>query len=242
MDAVVVADSIRSARREIIMTRLKFGSIVATSLLCLLVSGAPASEPGFYLLATAGTGDENPESNGTNFGNSQGIIHVDPDRVEVNDGSFAWGVGLGYRINDDLAAELEYADFGTTDVHEHYTVPNPGPIPFPGEFDLVYSSKVTGPVMSVLGTLPLRRNFELFLRGGALFASREYSLGGQLAFGGQDQKFASTVWVAGAGAGWSFADRWGVRAEYQQTGSLDKSLATGETKVKRIALSALLRF
>jgi opacity protein-like surface antigen len=224
------------------VTRGKWSSIVASSFICLLASGAQAGEPGFYLVATAGTGEENPKSSGTNFGSFEGIIHVDPDRVVVNDGSFAWGVGLGYRINDYLAGEVEYADFGTTDVREHYTVPNSVPIPFPAEFDLAYSSNVTGPVLSVLGTLPVRQNLELFLRGGALFASREYKVGGQVSFGGQDLKFASTVWVAGAGASWSFAERWGVRAEYQQTGSLDKTLISGGTKVKRIALSALYRF
>lgn len=224
------------------MIRTKWSSIVACSVLCLLATHVPASEPGFYAIATGGTGDEDPKTNGLNFGNSQGIIHVDPDQVEVNDGSLAWGVGLGYRINRYLAGEVEYADFGTTDVHEHYSIPNAGPIPFPTEFDLVYSSKVTGPVLSVLGTLPLGQNFEVFLRGGALFANREYSLGGQLMFGGQDQNFASTVWLAGAGATWSFAQRWGVRAEYQQSGSLEKTLATGETRVKRISLSALYRF
>ena len=224
------------------VTRMKWTSIVESSLLCLLATRAQASEPGFYLIATGGTGDENPKSNGLNFGNSQGIVHADPDQVEVNDGSLAWGVGLGYRINRYVAGEVEYADFGTTDVHEHYSVPNAGPFPFPTEFDLFYSTKVTGPVLSVLGTLPLGQSFELFLRGGALFASREYSLGGELMFRGQDQKFASTVWVAGAGATWSFAQHWGVRAEYQQSGSLDKTLVTGETRVKRISLSALYKF
>jgi opacity protein-like surface antigen len=213
--------------------------LVAVSL--LLASLAQAGEPGFYLTATGGMGNETPKSNGTNFGNSLGVIHVDPDQIEVNDGSFAWGVGLGYRINDFLAAEVEYADFGNTDVSEHYTVPNLGPIPFPAEFDLGYSSRITGPVLSILGTLPVGGSFELFLRGGALFASREFSQG-QFSFGGQDQKFASTVWLAGAGANWSFAERWGVRAEYQRTGTLDETLITGDTRVTRISLSALYRF
>lgn len=224
------------------MIRMKWSSIVACLALYLLATPVRASEPGFYLIATGGAGDEKPKSNGLNFANSQGIVHVDPDQVEVNDGGFTWGVGLGYRINRYLAGEVEYADFGTTDVHEHYTLPNGGPIPFPTEFDRAYSSNVTGPVLSILGTLPLSQSFELFLRGGALFASREYSLGGQNTFGGQDQKFASTVLVVGAGATWSFAQRWGLRAEYQQSGSLDETLVTGETRVKRISLCALYRF
>ncbi len=162
----------------------------------------------------------------------------------MNDGSFAWDVGVGYRINRYLAAEVVYADFGTTDIHEHYAVPNDGPVSFPTEFDLTYSSKITGPVLSVLGTLPVGQSFELFLRGGALFASREYSVGGQAVFPsrGQQQKFASTVWVAGAGATWSFAQRWGIRAELQQTGALDETIVTGETRLKRISLSALYKF
>jgi opacity protein-like surface antigen len=216
-------------------------SIVASSFLCLLATGAQAGEAGFYLFATGGTAEESPESIGINIGNSEGVIHVDPDRVEVDDGSLAWGVGVGYRINRYLAAEVEYADFGTTDVHEHYSLPDQ-PFPFPTELDLTYSSKVTGPVLSVLGTLPLGQSFELFLRGGALFASREYRLEGQTNFGGQGEKFASTVWLGGAGATWSFAKRWGVRAEYQQSGSLDQTLLTGESKVKRVSLSALCRF
>jgi OmpA-OmpF porin, OOP family len=224
------------------VTRMKWISIVASSLSCLLATQAQATDPGFYLSVTGGTGDENPKSNGLNFGNSLGIVHADPDRVEVDDGSLAWGIGLGYRINRYLAGEVEYADFGTTNVHEHYSVPNVGPIPFPAEFDLLYSSKVTGPVLSVLGTLPVGQDFELFLRGGALFASREYSVGGQITFSGQDQKFASTVWLVGAGGTWSFAQRWSVRAEYQQSDSLDETLATGETRVKRISLSAIYKF
>jgi hypothetical protein len=223
------------------MDRMKWTSIAASLLLSLFATFAQAGEPGFYLFATGGTGQESPESIGINLGNPEGIVHVDPDRVEVDDGSLAWGVGLGYRINRYLAAEVEYADFGTTEIHEHYLIAGQ-PIPFPTELDLTYSSKVTGPVLSVVGTLPLGQNFELFLRGGALFASREYGLEGQPDFGGQGEKFASNVWLGGAGATWSFAKRWGVRAEYQQSGSLDQTLLTGETRVKRISLSALYRF
>jgi opacity protein-like surface antigen len=224
--------------RKRMVVRMKWNSMVAASL--LLASLAQAGEPGFYLTATGGLGDENPKGHGINFASPPvGVIHVDPDEIEVNDGSFAWGIGLGYRINDYLAGEVEYANFGNTDVREHYTVPNQG-LPFPNELDLAYSSRITGPVLSVVGTLPVGQSFELFLRGGALFASREYTLRGQ--FGEQHQKFASTIWVAGAGATWSFAERWGIRAEYQRTGVFDETLVTGDTRVTRLSLSALYEF
>jgi hypothetical protein len=149
-------------------------SVFAT-VLCLVTDSADAAEPGFYVTAALGLGEEDPESAGTNVGNSMGIFHVEPDQIAVDDGKSAWSVGLGYRINRYLAGELEYIDFGTTDVTEHYTVNNV-PFPFPTEFSLDYSSSVTGPALSLLGTLPMGERFELFLRGGALFGSREFNL------------------------------------------------------------------
>ena len=211
---------------------------VSAAVLCLFAACAAAAEKGFYVTASVGTGNEDPISVGINIGNSEGIFHVEPDSVEVDDGKLAWSVGLGYRINKYLAGEVEYIDFGTTDVTENYSVDNIGaPVPFPTVFAPDYSSNVTGPAMSLLGTLPVGENFELFLRGGALFASREFKLG----FGGLDDKFSSTVWLAGAGVTWSFAKHWAIRAEYQQTGELSESFVSGETELQRMSLSVLFR-
>jgi len=222
------------------MNRMTGFSGIAWALACLAAFPAMAADPGFYVTASLGRGGEDPTSNGTNISNLQGIVHVDPDRVAVDDGDLAWSVGLGYRINRYLAGEVEYVDFGTTDIREHYELGS-APFPFPTELDLQFSSQVTGPVLSVLGTLPVGDRFEVFLRGGALFASRDYSVGGSISFG-QREKLASTVWLAGAGVTWSVAPRWGLRAEYQQSGELDDSLISGETKVDRLAVSALFRF
>ena len=213
-------------------------SSIPAALLCLLATGASAAEPGFYVTASLGMADENPKSAGINVGNSLGIFHAEPDSVDVKDGDLAWGIGLGYRVNKYLAAEMEYIDFGTTDVAEHYSVEIPdAPIFSPAIIDLQYSSHVTGPALSLLGTLPLGENFELFLRGGALFGSREMKTG----FGDLDDEFSRTVWLAGAGVSWSFANRWAIRAEYQQTGELDESFVSGETRLKRMSLSALFK-
>jgi len=97
----------------------------------------------------------------------------------------------------------------------------------------IISSSVTGPALSLLGRLPVGENCELFLRGGALFASRDFNWG----FGALDEKFSRTVWLAGAGVTWSFARRWAIRAEYQQTGRLSASFASGETRLRRMSLS-----
>ena len=103
---------------------------VSAVVLCLFAAGAGAAEPGFYVAASLGMGDEDPESAGANFGNSLGVFHVEPDQVDVDDGKLAWSVGLGYRVNKYLAGEVEYLDFGTTDVAEHYTLSDIG-VPLP---------------------------------------------------------------------------------------------------------------
>jgi outer membrane protein with beta-barrel domain len=210
------------------------------AVVCLSTVWAGAAEPGFYLTASLGMGDEDPKSAGTNIGNYVGVFHIEPDQVDVDDGKAAWSVGLGYRINKYLAGEVEYIDFGTTHVTEHYTIDDQGfpvPFPFPTVLTLDYSSSVTGPAFSLLGTLPLGENFELFLRGGALFGSRELNTG----FGTLDDEFSRTIFLAGAGATWSFAHRWAVRAEYQQTGKFSESFVSGETKAQRISLSVLFK-
>jgi opacity protein-like surface antigen len=215
-----------------------WGLSVSAAVLCLFAANAGAAEPGFYVTASLGMADEDPKSVGTNVGNSFGIFHVEPDQIDVDDGKRAWSVGLGYRITKYLTGEVEYIDFGTTGVTEHYSVSNTGaPIPFPTVFILDYSSQVTGPALSLLGTLPVGEKFEVFLRGGALFGSREFEMG----FGGVEGKFSSTVWLAGAGVTWSFAKRWAIRMEYQETGEFSESFVSGETKLQRMSLSALFK-
>jgi hypothetical protein len=209
-----------------------FGLRVFGTVLCLFAASAGAAEPGFYVTAALGLGEEDPKSAGTNVGNSMGIFHVEPDQIAVDDGDLAWSFGLGYRINRYLAGELEYIDFGTTDVVEHYTVSNV-PFPFPTEFTQDYSSSVSGPALSLLGTLPVGDRFEVFLRGGALFASREFDLRS----GALEENFSSTVWLVGAGVTWSLSQRWGIRAEYQQTGKLSGTFVSGETRLQRMSLN-----
>ncbi len=212
-----------------------------------------AAEPGFYVSASLGHAEEDPKSNGTTIGIgffSPSFQQVYPTRVEVDNSDVAWGATVGYRINPDVAAEVEYVDFGTADISEHYDLatilPNlpgfPGGTPIsinPPELTRTFSSRIKGPALSVLGTVPVGKNWDLFLRAGALFADRKVGVGQSIGLG--DNTFGSTVWLAGAGVDWSVANRWAVRAEYQRTGKLDGNFLIGGTELERISLSVLFR-
>ena len=68
-------------------------------------------------------GDEDPESAGVNIGNSFGVFQRRAGSGRRGrSAQLAWSVALGYRVNKYLAGEVEYIDFGTTDVAEHYTL------------------------------------------------------------------------------------------------------------------------
>ncbi len=224
------------------MNRTTRISIAFTALLTtLLRAPALAAEPGFYLSASAGHAEENPgKSIGTNIAIGglfpSGIQHIEPTRVDVDNGDVAWGAAVGYRLNPYFAAEVEYIDFGTANVSEHY---NPATPPFPADLTQSYSSKVKGPALSVLGSVPLGKAWDVFLRAGVLFADREINLGRSVSIRGNT--FGSTVWLAGAGVEWSVASRWALRAEYQRTGKLDTSFLAGSTELERASLSVLFK-
>jgi hypothetical protein len=214
---------------------------------------ALAADRGFYFGASVGRAEEDPESIGSNFAIGlfpPTVWHIEPTRVDVDDSDVAWGATVGYRINRHVAAEVEYIDFGTADIAEHYDLasilPNLPGFPIgtpvlisPAELTRTYSSRVKGPALSVLGSLPLGETWDVFLRAGVLFADREIRIGQSIGLNGNT--FGSTVWLAGAGVDWSFANRWAVRAEYQHTGKLERNFLIGETELERLSLSVLFR-
>jgi opacity protein-like surface antigen len=220
------------------MDRRTWVCFIAAALASICTSGASAADRGFYVSVAAGQAEEDPESNGINIGFGFppfDTVHIEPQRVDVDASGVAWGVAVGYRLNRYVAAELEYMDFATTNVSEHYELGPDTGIPF----ILDYSSKVTGPALSVLGTVPLGSQFDGFLRAGVLFADRQVEISNSVGLG--EPSFGSTVWLAGVGVDWSLTDRWAMRAEYQRTGTLGKSLLAGETELERMALSLLFR-
>ena len=224
------------------MNRAAWISIVSGSLTSIAAAPVLAAETGFYLSAGAGHAKENPgKSIGTNIATGFppiAIQHIDPDRVDVDGSDVAWSAAVGYRFNPHVAAEVAYMDFGTTDFSEHYRFSSL-PIPLSGEFVRAYSSKVTGPALSVLGSLPVGKGFDVFLRAGVLFADRKLEVAQSVGLGATT--FGSKVWLGGVGVDWSFASRWALQAEYQRTGNLDATFLAGDTDLERVSLSVLFR-
>jgi opacity protein-like surface antigen len=211
--------------------------IVVAAIVLASIAPAPslAADTGFYLSAGIGRAEEDPgKSNGANFSIGfppAGVVHLEPERVDVDGGDTAWSVGMGYKFSQYFAAEVEYLDFGTTEIAEHYSLDVP---PLPDEITLNYSSRITGSAISVLGSLPVGNGFEVYLRAGALYAHREFAV--LLPVEAGSTTFSDTVWLGGAGVDWMFADRWAIRAEYLRSGDLDSTSESGETAAESVLL------
>jgi hypothetical protein len=221
------------------------GSKVAVAIALLaLTSKAIGAEPGFYVGAGLGeTWQEMGDSNGIAVGFGfpiEAVRQEYPEDVQVEDGNLGWQTTIGYRLNRYLAAEVAYLSFAQSEITEVYSI-DPGfafPVP-PLELRREYSSKVAGPALSVLGSLPLGR-FDLFLKAGMLFADQDVALGGNVV-GSREMTFGEEVWFAGAGVDWSVADRWMLRAEYLRTAKLAATLVSAATEVETLSFSVFFR-
>jgi hypothetical protein len=213
----------------------------------VISAAAQAADPGFYFAATASRVEHDvdgypgipvafatlpPDFIGITPGPIS-IIPVNPPyvefarSVEIDEVDAGFSATAGYRFNRYLAAELTYADFGKYERFDRFS-DNTG---------VRYELGVSGPSVSVLGSLPLGEQWELFLRGGVLFSDQEVST---KLTNGIDRDYSDEVVIAGAGVQWSFAPRWATRLEYQRTDDM-KYDNTGESSIEQASLSVLFK-
>jgi hypothetical protein len=249
------------------MNGRKWGAIAAVvAVVSLSAEVSAAGEPGFYVGATASRVEYDLDPNslitppiltlippptggffplppvtGIIVGGAVNFVALRPDEVQVDDVDGGWSATLGYRINRYVAAEVTYADFGEASLSERYrfaTIPELPPIP-----DLTRNAtvSVSGPSVAVLGSLPLSERWELFLRGGVLFADQEIKT--RSAMGASTaafaREFSDEVLTAAAGVQWAFAPRWTARLEYQRTDDLEAGDLNAENSIDAASLSVL---
>ncbi len=164
--------------------------------------------------------------------------------VETEDTDFGFQITFGYRFNRYIAGELGLVQYGelVSSADAELDFDNTGNF-VPSNVSLSFSAG--GPLMSVLGILPVNDKFEVYGRVGYLFGSveREFTsrVGGERGVSGA-AKGDSQVPVYGVGLSWNINQVYTIRGEYQLVSDLGESDRTGEEDLDVLTVGLIVRF
>jgi len=154
-------------------------------------------------------------------------------------------VTFGYRFNRFVSGELGLVQYG------ELVSSSSADLDFPGDgvgfvpANVALSFSVGGPLISVIGILPIQEKFEFYGRFGYLFASVEREFTSRVA----DQrgvsgsaKGDSQVPVYGVGFSWNINQVYTIRGEYQIVSDVGESVRTGKEDLDSINVGLIVRF
>jgi opacity protein-like surface antigen len=155
----------------------------------------------------------------------------------LDDSDLSFGAVLGYRIAPFFGVEAGYYRLGKEKYSGVATVDDgSGPSPFTTDLDI----RTTGLGISGLAFLPLKQNYELYVRGGLLLANTNFDV--TQSFQGQSQRGSSSEnssdFFVGAGFSFYYQDQMDFRVEYQRFLDVGNS-NTGEVNIDSIGLQVM---
>jgi OOP family OmpA-OmpF porin len=164
--------------------------------------------------------------------------------VDTEDTDFGFQITFGYRFNRYIAGELGLVQYGelVSSADAELDFDNNGNF-VPANVALSFSAG--GPLMSVIGILPIQDKFEIYGRLGYLFGSveREFTsrVDGQRGVSGA-AKGDSQVPVYGVGVSWNINQVYTIRGEYQLVTDLGESSRTGQEDMDVLTVGLIVRF
>ncbi|MBB6095746.1 opacity protein-like surface antigen [Povalibacter uvarum] len=189
----------------------------------MMATGVSAAERGFYVGAAYGKVkndatqapyDLQASRIYTDFGFQQ---TQSATSFDTEDSGFSF-LG-GYRLFDHFAIEGGYVDLGEVSFRDDSSGMDVSVTPaVPANWNQSARSQITGLTLSALAILPLSYRSEIYARGGIVFSTREL---GVRVSDGQNSASDSisesdTDWVVGVGGGFTFAEIYTLRLEYQR--------------------------
>jgi opacity protein-like surface antigen len=175
------------------------------------------------------------------------LLSLGPDAVQnvavsTEDSDIGYQAAFGFRFNRYVAAELSLVQLGET-VSTAKADMDFGTGFLPSKVDLSFT--VGGPLMSIVGILPINDRLEVFGRVGYLFSSSKREV--QLRVDGDNAGFGSSKGdsqdvVYGAGASFNFGQVYSLRLEYLQLDELGDAERSGTEDANMIGLGLVVRF
>lgn len=232
------------------MTRSVVRILGAAILLGCPVFCAQSAELGFYVGGSYGSGSKTIDKSSYDqfalaFYGSLGFVPgtgVGDNVSSIDKSNPGYGFVAGYRLFEHLAVEGGYVDLGKF----RYQARSNGIFPqddggaSASTLDFTVNSRTGGFALTALGILPLTYRLEVFARGGLLLASNErttFVTNGNGAIKVRDNG-SSTDLLAGLGAGFTFAEIYEVRAEYQRVFDAgDATVGEGDQDVASVGIT-----
>lgn len=219
-------------------------SAIATCL--LFAASAGAAERGFY--AGGFYGESKSELEEAPFAVTALVVYDDfgfaPQQItsSFDAGDSTYSFFAGYRWLRNLAFEIGYLDLGSVEYADQAS----GIFVETGEpenWNQRITSSTGGFTLSALGILPLNHRMEAFVRGGVLLSSGEirFRISDGAASAAQSGSKSDVDFLAGAGLGFTFAEIYTLRAEYQRVFDAGDE-ATGEADADLYAVGISVVF
>lgn len=168
--------------------------------------------------------------------------------ADLDDSDNGWGVHIGYRFNQYVAAEVGYLDLGKfvyTSTMALTIAPAAG-----GAAQVVNTAidqrlEASGAFASVIGMYPIGDSFDVHVRGGLLFSDVRNRIGQTVnndpaTFASFETKDSKEELFGGIGATWNINASYSVRVEYQKFLDVGED-RTGERDIDLINVSLLFR-
>jgi hypothetical protein len=160
----------------------------------------------------------------------------------TTDSDIGYQATFGYRFNRFVAAELGLAQFGSLSSTARADMDFGGGF-VPVSVKLNFSAG--GPILAVVGILPINDKFELYGRLGYLFTSSERELSSRV--DGESGTFGSAKGdsqnpVYGVGFAWHINQVYSIRGEFQKLDQLGQEDRTGAEDLTVLGLGIIVRF
>ena len=214
---------------------------------------AAAAERGLYVGGYVGQGSKDAPRDFYELFNAdiQRFAFFTPTQqtTSLDDSDTAFGIVGGYRLTPYLAIEGGYHNFGQVTYRSRAS----GSFPLDsGTANVSIDTETTGFSIAALGVLPLTRDWELFARVGALFATNKL----RIQVTGEGQQFipplghrfvasdsaSTTETYAGVGVGRRFFEIYDLRLEYQRAFDAGDDSLGGKGDVDAALLGLIVTF
>lgn len=211
---------------------------------------AAAAELGFYVGGSYGNGsktiDKAPfDDFALEVFDAFGFLPGD-STSSIDTKNPGYGFVAGYRLFAHLAVEGGYMDLGKVryEARSVGAFLNEDGTTEAATLGLSTNTKTGGFALSALGILPVSYRWEVYGRAGVMFASNELTLFVTDGVGSFKDTFtgSSTDFLVGAGASYTFAEIYGLRAEFQRVFDAGDSDTTGEGDVDLVTLGVTVQF